>query len=150
MRKALLAALGVVALLTPEARADNTFELQPILMSELDLRLHSNKDLEAYDGFDVDRFRLGARVFYTQWFAAVAQVELVGEKPTILDARVVVKPSPAWELTFGAGPTPLFSSARDEPIGAPRAGAVDGDPRLLGWVRRRPRGAPAPDAAAAD
>jgi phosphate-selective porin OprO and OprP len=114
---ALAAALSVV-LLTPEARADNTFELQPIFMTELDLRLHSNKDLEAYDGFDVDRLRLGARVSYTQWFAAAAQVELVGEKPTILDAKAVLKPSPEWELTFGAGRTPLFSSARDEPIWA--------------------------------
>jgi phosphate-selective porin OprO and OprP len=115
---AALAAALLVALPTPEARADNPFELQPILVGELDYRLHSNKDLEAYDGFDVDRFRLGARVSYTRWFTAVMQVELVGEKPTILDARVVVKPSRDWELTFGAGPTPLFSSARDEPLWA--------------------------------
>ena len=82
MQKALafagaLAAALVAALPTPEARADNTFELQPILMSELDYRLHSNKDLEAYDGFDVDRFRLGARVLLYGPLNAVVHPQVV-------------------------------------------------------------------------
>jgi phosphate-selective porin OprO and OprP len=113
------AALSALVLSAGVARA-GSFELDPIVVAELDLRLHSEaqRNIEGNDGFAVDRLRLGTRLGFTRWFRAVAQVELVGESPRILDARVVAIPSPEWEISFGPGPTPLFSSARDEPLWA--------------------------------
>lgn len=117
MRLAPLAA-GVAALVlaAPAAHADLPFDLRPILVGEIDLRVHSAPALEGKDGFAVHRLRLGARASFTPWFSAAAQVELVGESSRILDASVTVKPTPEWEVTFGAGKTPLFSSARYEPV----------------------------------
>jgi phosphate-selective porin OprO/OprP len=117
MRLAPLAA-GVAALVltAPAAHADLPFDLRPILVSEIDLRIHSAKELEGEDGFAVNRLRFGARASFTPWFSAAAQVEVVGESPRILDASLTVKPTPEWEFSFGAGKTPLFSSARDEPV----------------------------------
>jgi phosphate-selective porin OprO/OprP len=118
MRRApLLIALGAL-LATPTARA-GSFDLQPIFTGEIDYRLHAVKHLEGEDGFSVARLRLGAQGSFTRWFFAAAQVEMIGgEGPRVLDAMVGVRPSPEWEVTFGASRTPLFSSARDEPLAA--------------------------------
>ncbi len=117
MRLAPLAA-SVAALLfiAPAAHAELPFDLRPILVGEVDYRVHSATDLEGEDGFAVGRLRLGARASFTSWFSTAVQVELGGESPRILDASVTVRPAPEWEISFGASQTPLFSSARDEPI----------------------------------
>lgn len=119
MRSPVLAC-GVVALVlvAPAARADLPFDLRPIAVSEIDVRMHSVPEIEGEDGFSVERLRLGGRASFTSWFSAAAQVELVGESPRILDASVTVKPAPEWEMSLGAGKTPLFSSARDEQLWA--------------------------------
>ncbi len=111
-------AVLLTAGLTAGAASAGSFELDPIVMSEIDLRVHSQRNFEANDGFDVARLRLGARLGFTRWFRAAAQVEVVGDSPRILDAWVAVIPSPEWEIGFGAAATPLFSSARDEPLWA--------------------------------
>jgi len=101
------------------AHAGGLVDLQPILVGELDYRAHSIPDTEGEDGFAANRLRLGARMNVSTWFGAAAQIELVDrEHPVILDAVVAVRPAPEWEISFGASPTPLFSSARDEPIWA--------------------------------
>ncbi len=120
MKTTLLAAslsLGLAAsLLAPAARADG-FDLRPLLVSELDFRGHSAKELEGEDGFALARLRAGAQVTFTSWFRTQVQLELAkDEGPTILDAFAAVSPSPEWEISLGAAQTPLFTSARDEPL----------------------------------
>lgn len=112
----LVAGVAALVLAAPAAHADLPFDLRPILVSEIDFRIHSAHALEGEDGFAVDRLRLGARASFTPWFSAAAQVEIVGESPRILDASLTVKPTPEWEFSLGAGKTPLFASARDEPV----------------------------------
>lgn len=114
--RALLPGAALAALLLAPAAHAEPFELQPLFVSENDFRVHSNRHLEAEDGFSAERLRLGARLSFTRWFRATAAVELVGESPRILDAMITVVPDPAWEISLGAGRTPLFSSARDEPL----------------------------------
>ena len=117
MRSALLAAaVAALVLVAPPARADLPFDLRPIVVSEVDFHIHSVPSIEGEDGFSVERLRLGARASFTPWFSGAAQVELVGESPRILDASLTVKPTRDWEISLGAGKTPLFSSARDEPV----------------------------------
>ena len=112
------AALGAAALLSATTARAAPVEIDPIFVSELDFRVHSQRDVEANDGFDVDRLRFGTRVGFTPWFRAAAQLELAAESVHILDASVTVIPVPELEISFGASPTPLFSSARDEPLWA--------------------------------
>ncbi|APR77662.1 Hypothetical protein A7982_03009 [Minicystis rosea] len=110
-----VAAIGAPSL----ARAAGLVDFQPIFVGEIDYRLHSIPDIEGESGFAANRLRLGARMGVSTWFSAAAQIELVNrEHPVILDAMVAVRPTPAWEISFGASKTPLFSSARDEAIWA--------------------------------
>lgn len=91
-------------------------DVQVLLLGEVDARLHSAARVEGEDGFSITRLRLGARANLAPWLAAVAQAEWAQEKPALLDAYAAARPGERWEISAGARKTPLFASARDEPV----------------------------------
>lgn len=111
-------ALGVSLILSAIASAAHAAppEVKPILLAELDFRLHAAERIEGEDGFGATRLRLGAASDLAPWCSVLGQAEWAREKPVLLDAYVVLRPSPEWEIRLGAAKTPLFFSARDMPV----------------------------------
>ncbi|EYF04642.1 hypothetical protein [Chondromyces apiculatus] len=118
MRSSLLAASLIVPCVLSGARAASAFEpeVYPLLVGEVDAKLHSASRVEGEDGFSVTRLRLGARAQLAPWFVAVGQAEWALEKPVLLDAYASLRPSDSWEISMGARKTPLFASARDDVV----------------------------------
>jgi len=91
-------------------------EIKPLLLGELDLRLHGADRIEGENGFAAARLRLGVSAEITPWFRALAQAEWARDKPALLDAYAELRPLAGWAVRLGASKTPLFTSARDEPV----------------------------------
>ncbi len=90
--------------------------IDPVVIGEFDLRLHSAKDeAEGNDGFAMRRIDLGAYAILANWATVLADVEFANrEGPIILDAFLSLRPLPWLEVNLGPTKTPLFSSAHDE------------------------------------
>ncbi|PTL76266.1 hypothetical protein [Vitiosangium sp. GDMCC 1.1324] len=112
MRSCLLLAM----LLLPASAVAESW-LSPMLMGELDYRVHSDA-VEGENGFALGRFRLGVEARPAPWFQAVGSVEWALEKPALTDALVVFIPTEGVHLRLGYGKTPLFASAKDVAVEA--------------------------------
>ncbi|RKH68540.1 hypothetical protein [Corallococcus llansteffanensis] len=105
-------ALALVA--APAARAEGP-RIVPTLVGEVDYRVHVD-DLEGHNGFNLARFRLGARGEPVSWLSAVGTAEWAQEKPAIIDAYVDLTVIQGLRLSLGYAKTPLFPTARDQSI----------------------------------
>lgn len=103
------------ALLSASAVRAEGPRITPTLVGEVDYRVHAD-DIEGHNGFNLARFRLGARGEPVPWLAAVGTAEWAQEKPNILDAYVDLFVITGLRLSLGYAKTPLFPLARDQSI----------------------------------
>ncbi len=107
----------VGSLLGPGRAAADLSWFRPLLVGEIDYRVHSHQ-VEGEQGFALGRLRLGLDARPTPWLQAVGTIDWALEKPAVVDAVVVLSPADSVRVRLGFGKTPLFASARDVNIQA--------------------------------
>jgi phosphate-selective porin OprO/OprP len=89
--------------------------LQPTFMAQLDFDAHAPEPA-TYDGFVLQRMRLGLRTSLGSWFTAVGSFEYADQKVSPFEVYVEATASKSWHFAVGFRRTPLFHTAKDELI----------------------------------
>lgn len=101
----------------PDLRHWRAWPVWPTLLAEIDGKVHADQT-EGKNGFALGRFRLGLRGQPLPWLGFTGAVEMVSDKPGLLDAFVVLTPVEGVRFDVGYAKAPLVSSFITEPVHA--------------------------------
>jgi phosphate-selective porin OprO/OprP len=107
-------AVALWAYMAASAQA-NDLDLQPTFMAQVDEDTHAAEGT-SFNGFELQRLRLGLRAEPTPWFVAVGVFEYADEKVSPFEVYAEATALRSWHLSVGFRRTPLFHTAKDDLI----------------------------------